>query len=78
MASAMPSTKTAGHHCESKLQHTRFVLQSCQKMKRPTPRTTAAWLKEIKLAIADAAEAAPFGRAIDETMWRMRSTSDFE
>jgi hypothetical protein len=31
------------------------------KMKRPLPRTPAQWLKEIKLAIADAAEAAPFG-----------------
>jgi hypothetical protein len=31
------------------------------KMKRPLPRTSAQWLKEIKLAIADAAEAAPFG-----------------
>jgi len=30
-------------------------------MKRPLPRTPAQWLKEIKLAIADAAEAAPFG-----------------
>ncbi len=35
-------------------------------MKRPLPRTPAAWLKEIKLAIADAAEAEPFGRAIGE------------
>jgi hypothetical protein len=30
-------------------------------MKRPLPRTPAQWFKEIKLAIADAAEAAPFG-----------------
>src|ERR1022692_1351911 len=30
-------------------------------MKRPLPRTPAQWLKEIKLAIADAAGAAPFG-----------------
>jgi hypothetical protein len=30
-------------------------------MKRPLPRTPAGWLKEIRLAIADAAEAAPFG-----------------
>lgn len=30
-------------------------------MKRPLPRTPAQWLKEIKLAIADAVEAAPFG-----------------
>ena len=29
-------------------------------MKRPLPRTPAQWLKEIELAIADAAEAAPF------------------
>lgn len=35
-------------------------------MKRPLPRTPTAWLKEIKLAIADAAEAEPFGRAIGE------------
>ena len=35
-------------------------------MPRPLPRTPAQWLKEIKLAIADAAEAAPFGRAIGE------------
>ena len=33
-------------------------------MKRPLPRTPASWFKEIKLAIADAAEAEPFGRAI--------------
>jgi hypothetical protein len=31
------------------------------RMKRPLPRTSAQWLKEIKLAIADAAGAAPFG-----------------
>src|ERR1700722_12676300 len=30
-------------------------------MTRPLPKTPAQWLKEIKLAIADAAEAAPFG-----------------
>ena len=30
-------------------------------MKRPLPRTPAEWLKEIKLAIADAADAKPFG-----------------
>lgn len=30
-------------------------------MKRPLPKSPAQWLKEIKLAIADAAEAAPFG-----------------
>ena len=35
-------------------------------MKRPLPRTPAQWLKEIKLAIADAADAEPFGRAIGE------------
>ena len=34
--------------------------------KLPLPRTPTAWLKEIKLALADAAEAAPFGRAIGE------------
>ena len=31
------------------------------QMKRPLPRTPAQWLKEIKLAIADAADAEPFG-----------------
>ncbi len=31
------------------------------RMKRPLPRTPAQWFKEIKLAIADAGEAAPFG-----------------
>ena len=35
-------------------------------MKRPLPRTPAQWLKEIKLAVADAADAEPFGRAIGE------------
>lgn len=30
-------------------------------MKRPLPKTPAHWFKEIKLAIADAAEAFPFG-----------------
>jgi len=30
-------------------------------MTRPLPRTPAQWLKEIKLAIADAADAEPFG-----------------
>ena len=30
-------------------------------MNRPLPRTPAQWLKEIKLAIADASEAKPFG-----------------
>ena len=35
-------------------------------MKQPLPRTSAQWLKEIKLAVADAADAEPFGRAIGE------------
>ena len=35
-------------------------------MKRPLPTTPAQWLKEIKLAIADAAGAEPFSRAIGE------------
>jgi hypothetical protein len=35
-------------------------------MKRPLPRNPAQWLKEIRLAIADAADAEPFGRAIGE------------
>jgi hypothetical protein len=35
-------------------------------MKRPLPHTLAQWLKEIRLAIADAADAEPFGRAIGE------------
>ena len=30
-------------------------------MKRPLPRTSVQWHKEINLAISDAAEAAPFG-----------------
>src|SRR3984893_8149796 len=30
-------------------------------MKRPLPRTPAEWFKEIRLAMADACEAAPFG-----------------
>jgi hypothetical protein len=37
-------------------------------MKRPLPRTPAQWLKEINLAIADAADAEPFGRAIGEVI----------
>ena len=35
-------------------------------MKRPLPRTPAQLLKEINLAVADAADAEPFGRAIGE------------
>jgi hypothetical protein len=35
-------------------------------MKHPLPRTPAAWLKEIRLAIADACEAKPVARAIGE------------
>lgn len=34
------------------------------KMKRSLPRTPAQWLKEIKLAIADASEAEAFGPLI--------------
>jgi len=37
-------------------------------MKRPLPRTSDEWLKEIRLAIADACEATPFGRAIGGTI----------
>jgi hypothetical protein len=37
-----------------------------KKMSRPIPGTVAGWLKEIILAIADAREAEPFGRLIDE------------
>jgi hypothetical protein len=33
-------------------------------MKRPLPHTPAQWLKEIKLAIADASEAEPFGSLV--------------
>lgn len=33
-------------------------------MKYPLPKTPAAWLKEIKLAMADASEAMPISRAI--------------
>ena len=36
-------------------------------MKRPLPRTTAGWFKEIKLAIADARGAGPFGELIGES-----------
>ena len=35
-------------------------------MKRPLPRTPAQWLKEIRLAIADACDAKPFGQAVGE------------
>ena len=35
-------------------------------MKRRLPRSPAAWLKEIRLAIADAAEAQPIGQLIGE------------
>jgi len=35
-------------------------------MKRPLPRTTAGWFKEIKLAIDDARGAGPFGELIGE------------
>ena len=35
-------------------------------MERPLPRTPAQWLKEIRLAIADACDAKPFGRAVGE------------
>jgi hypothetical protein len=35
-------------------------------MKRPLPHTPAQWLKEIRLAIADACGARPFGRAVGE------------
>jgi hypothetical protein len=37
-----------------------------RKMSRPIPRTVAGWFKEIKLAIADAREAEPFGILIGE------------
>lgn len=33
-------------------------------MKRPLPRTSAQWLKEIRLAIADADETKPFGSVV--------------
>jgi len=35
-------------------------------MKNPLPSTPAEWLKEIRLAIADASEAKPIGRDIGE------------
>jgi len=38
-------------------------------MNRPLPRTPASWLKEIKLAFADASEAEPFGRDITDDHW---------
>ena len=34
-------------------------------MHHPLPRTPAAWLTEIRLAIADASEAKPFGRIVE-------------
>jgi hypothetical protein len=37
-----------------------------KKMSRPIPRSVAAWFNEIRLAIADAREAEPFGRLIGE------------
>jgi len=37
-------------------------------MKRPLPRTHAQWLKEIRLAMADAREAIPFGQMIGHQM----------
>jgi hypothetical protein len=37
-----------------------------RKMSRQTPRTVAGWFKEIRLAIADAREAKPFGLLIGE------------
>jgi len=37
-------------------------------VKRPLPRTPDQWLKEIRLAIADAAEAKPFGRLTGEAI----------
>jgi hypothetical protein len=37
-------------------------------MKRPLPRTPAQWLKEIRLAIADAGDAKPFGSAVGSTI----------
>ena len=37
-----------------------------RKMSRPIPRTVAGWFKEIKLAIADAREAEPFGELIGQ------------
>ena len=35
-------------------------------MNHPLPRTAIEWLNEIKLAIADASEAIPFGQAIGQ------------
>ena len=36
--------------------------------KHPLPKTPAQWLAEIKLAIADARDAEPFGRLIGESL----------
>ena len=36
------------------------------QMNHPLPRTAIEWLNEIKLAIADASEAIPFGQAIGQ------------
>lgn len=38
--------------------------QTESQMKRDLPKKPSEWLKEIKLAIADASEAAPFGSMI--------------
>jgi hypothetical protein len=37
-----------------------------RKMSRPIPGSVAGWFKEIKLAIADAREAEPFGELISQ------------
>ncbi len=38
-------------------------------MKYPLPKTPAAWLKEIKLAMADASEAKPISRGLPHDSW---------
>lgn len=37
-------------------------------MNHPFPRTPSQWLKEIRLAIADATEAIPLGPLVGETI----------
>ena len=44
------------------------IQEEVEIVKRPLPRTPSQWLKEIRLAIADASEAKPFGRVIGETI----------
>lgn len=51
------------HSVNSSLMRVRNM---SRKESRPLPRSPQEWLKEIKLAIADAAEAKPFGRLVGD------------